>query len=150
MKEIKIENNKSNLSPFRKIKEITKFMFVTLDRLEGTMLLNINLTDFILKMKNLVIKPVIVLNRKYSKSLTIQNQSINNSVEYKQLKKAEEMYMSTRSSTLLMTVRSLHSHLFLLFICINHFYENKLQKITCLSVFCVLNNHQHISYISAF
>ena len=140
MKEIKIENGKSNLSPFRKIKEITKFMLITLERLEGTMLLNINLTDFILKMKNLVIKPVIVLNRKYSKSLTLQNQSINNSVEFKQFKKAEEIYMSTRSSILLVTVRSLHFNLSLFFVCPHYFLKLILLKIICLSFFLLLNH----------
>lgn len=104
VKTLKIENSKINILSVRKIKDITTCMLQTLDRLEGIMLKNINLTDFLLKMKNVIIKPIVSLNRKYSKVLSIQSNSINNSIEYKQLKEAEEIYMNTRSNILLVTV----------------------------------------------
>ena len=114
----KIENIKKNILPFQKIKEITTFMLSTLDRLEGMMLGYFSVTDFLLKMKNSIIKPIKNLNRKYLKistSVTQSTQPLNHNIshECKILKEAEDNFEVTRTCTLLVTVRTVRSHFFL-------------------------------------
>jgi hypothetical protein len=103
----KTDGGKKNPLSFQKIKEITTFMLKTLEHLEELLTKHVVITDFILRMKNCVIKPMHKLNLKISKLTVLQAESITDTVEFKFLKEAESAYESTRSQILLVTVRVL-------------------------------------------
>jgi hypothetical protein len=103
----KTDGGKKNPLSFQKIKEITTFMLKTLEHLEELLAKHVVVTDFILRMKNIVIKPMHKLNLKISKLTVLQAESITDTVEFKFLKEAESAYETTRSQILLVTVRVL-------------------------------------------
>lgn len=103
----KTDGGRKNPLSFQKVKEITTFMLRTLEHLEELLTKHVVVTDFILRMKNCVIKPVHKLNLKISKLTVLQAESITDTVEFKFLKEAEAAYETTRSQILLVTVRVL-------------------------------------------
>ena len=105
LKLLKLENGKKNPISFTKVTEITGLMLQNIDYLEDLMMKHITLTDFILKMKSNVIKPVQKFNQKVGKISVFITEPITASAEYKAMIDAEEMYEKSRSNVTLMTVR---------------------------------------------
>lgn len=104
LKLLKLEGGKKNPISFTKVTEITGLMLFNIDYLEDLMLKQITLTDFILKMKINVIKPIQKFNQKVSKIAVFITEPITASAEYKAMIEAEEAYEKSRSNVTLVTV----------------------------------------------
>ena len=108
LKLLKLEGGKKNPISFSKVTEITGLMLQNIDYLEDLMIKHITLTDFILKMKVNVIKPVQKFNQKVSKVAVLITEPITASTEYTAMIDAEETYEKSRSNVTLVTVRTLN------------------------------------------
>lgn len=103
---MKLEGGKKNPISFSKVTEITGLMLQNIDYLEDLMIKHIVLTDFILKMKINVVKPIQKFNQKVSKIAVFVTGPITATQEYKAMIDAEENYEKSRSNVTLVTVRT--------------------------------------------
>jgi hypothetical protein len=106
LKLLKLEGGKKNPISFSKVTEITGLMLQNIDYLEDLMIKYIVLTDFILKMKINVMKPIQKFNQKVSKIAVFVTGPITATPEYKAMIDAEENYEKSRSNVTLVTVRT--------------------------------------------
>lgn len=86
-----------------KINEIIAHMILSLSRLELDMSKHLILTDHVLKLKVLIVKPLNLLLRKIIDMNTLKGAVISEN-DFKSLQNAEEAYEVTRSHVLLATV----------------------------------------------
>lgn len=96
-------SRKNSLS-FTRIKNITMYMLRTVDLLEELMARHLVLTDYILRMKIIIIRPTHKLIRKIAHVNTLQTDPTADLARTKFLREAESAYDAARSQPLLVAV----------------------------------------------
>eukprot|EP00596_Hydrurales_sp_CCMP1899_P005548 CAMPEP_0119046186 /NCGR_PEP_ID=MMETSP1177-20130426/44952_1 /TAXON_ID=2985 /ORGANISM="Ochromonas sp, Strain CCMP1899" /LENGTH=413 /DNA_ID=CAMNT_0007018981 /DNA_START=339 /DNA_END=1580 /DNA_ORIENTATION=+ len=104
MRSLKGDKNKNNLLSAPKVHEISLNMTACLHRIEVEMVKHLALTDFLLRVKVLVINPLRSLLVKITDMNSLKGAVTSDSNDLKVLQSAEESYEVTRSHALLASV----------------------------------------------
>jgi hypothetical protein len=104
MRSLKGDQNKNNMLTAPKVHEISLNMTSCLHRIEAEMVKHLALTDFLLKVKVLIFKPLNSLLLKIMDINSLKGAVTSDSNDLKSLQSAEESYEATRSHALLASV----------------------------------------------